>query len=71
MKGLFKLFILLAVVFVVSSIFNGGDYIRLIGVRTGINLHAVADVADVFRLETFMTQKSREQRAKEKNFLSN
>ena len=71
MKGLIKLIILLAVVFCVSSIFKGGDYIRLIGSKTGINLHSVAALADSFRLDTFMPQKKVRERDKEKRTLEN
>ena len=65
-KGLMKLLILLAVIFIISSIFKGGDYIRLIGKKTGINLHSVADKADSIRLDRFMDEKTREQRDREK-----
>ncbi len=71
MKGLIKLIILLAVVFCVSSIFKGGDYVRLIGSKTGINLHSVAALADSFRLDTFMAQKKVRERDKEKRTLEN
>jgi hypothetical protein len=70
-KGLIKLIILLAVVFCVSSIFKGGDYVRLIGSKTGINLHSVATLADSFRLDTFMAQKKVRERDKEKGTLEN
>jgi hypothetical protein len=70
-KGLIKLIILLAVVFCVSSIFKGGDYVRLIGSKTGINLHSVAALADSMRLDTFMAQKKVWGRDKEKRTLEN
>ena len=66
MKGLMKLLILLAVIFIISSIFKGGDYIRMIGNKTGMNLHSVADKADSIRLDRFMNEKTREQRDREK-----
>jgi hypothetical protein len=62
---------LLGLVFVVSSIFKGGDYIRLIGYKTGVNLHSIADVADSFRLDEFMASKSSQSQAKEKKKLGN
>ena len=71
MKGLIKLFFLLAVIFCTPSIFKGGDYIRLIGYKTGINLHSVADLADRFRLDTFITQKTDREREKESRALGN
>jgi hypothetical protein len=70
-KGLIKLLILLAVVFCVSSIFKGGDYVRSISSKTGVNLHSLADLADSFRLETFMSQKKSQERNKEKRTLEN
>jgi hypothetical protein len=66
MKKLFFLLMLLGLVFVVSSIFKGGDYVRLIAFKTGVNLYSVADVADSFRLDDFMAKRSSESRAKEK-----
>jgi hypothetical protein len=62
---------LLGLVFVVSSIFKGGDYVRQIGYKTGINLHSIADVADSFRLDDFMSSKSSESQAREKRKLGN
>lgn len=71
MKGFIKLIILIAVVFCVSSIFKGGDYVRLIGSKTGINLHSVATLADSFRLDTFVGQKKNLEMDKEKHRLEN
>lgn len=70
MKGLFKLLVFSAVIFFVSSIFKGGDGIRWIMVKTGVNLHGAADFADTFRLDDFMKQKRKDQREKEKGLLS-
>jgi hypothetical protein len=70
-KGLIKLVIFLVVVFFISSLFKGGDYIRSIGNSTGINLHSVADKADTFRIERFMAEKKQNQGAKEKEILGN
>lgn len=70
-KGLIKLAILLAVVFCVSAVFKGGDYVRLISSKTGINLHSAADLADSFRLDTFMAQKKGQERQKENRVLGN
>ena len=71
MKGLIKLLVLLVVVFFVSSLFKGGDYIRSIGNSTGINLHSVADKADTFRIERFMAEKKRTQGENEKGIIGN
>ncbi len=66
MKGLIKLFVLMAVIFFVTSLFKGGDYIRLFGVRTGLGLQSLADTADSLRIEKFMEEKKHEQRQREK-----
>ena len=66
MKKLFLLLMLLGLVFAVSSIFKGGDYVRLIASKTGVNLHSVADIADSFRLDDFMAKGSAASKEKEK-----
>lgn len=71
MKGLIKLFFLLAVLFCVSSIFRGGDYIRLISIKTGVNLSSLESLADSFRLDTFMSQRKNQERNKEDRTLGN
>ena len=71
MKGLIKLIILFAVVFCISSIFKGGDYVRMISGKTGVNLHSVAALADSFRLDTFMAKKKSQEMEKEKHTLEN
>ncbi len=70
-KGLMKLLVLLIVVFFVSSLFKGGDYLRSIGHLTGINVHSIADVADTLRIERFMAEKKRTQGEKEKGIIGN
>jgi hypothetical protein len=70
-KGLIKFLVFLVVVFFVSSLFKGGDYIRSIGTLTGINLHSVADTADTLRIERFMAEKKRNQGEKEKALIGN
>ncbi len=70
MKGLLKLLVLLTVIFFVSSIFKGGDGIRWIMSKTGVNLHGMANTADTFRLDDFMKNQRKEQNEKEKGLLS-
>jgi len=70
-KGLIKLFLFLAVCLLLSSIFKGGYYIRLISSKTGIDLHSAADLADSLRLDTFMAERKEQQRQKENNALAN
>jgi len=66
MKGLIKLIVLLAVIFVISSLFKGGDYIRRISGTTGINLHSLAATADSLRIGKFIEEKKLERGDKEK-----
>ena len=66
MKGLIKLIVLLAIIFFVSSLFKGGDYIRRISNKTGINLYSLADAADSLRIDRFMEEKKMEQGARDK-----
>jgi hypothetical protein len=69
MKKLFYFLMLLLFVFVVSSIFKGGDYIRIISGKTGVDLGPVAQIADSLSLGDFMqehkkeTQKAQKRRA--------
>jgi hypothetical protein len=69
-KGLIKLIVLLAIVFFISSLFKGGDYVRQISNKTGIGLHSVADVADSLRIERFMAEKKQEHMEQEKKRLN-
>jgi len=71
LKGLFKLFILVAVLFCVSAIFKGGDYVRLIESKTGINMPSLAALADSIRLDTFMSQKRGQEQQRENSKLTN
>jgi hypothetical protein len=70
-KGLIKLLILIVVVFFVSALFKGGDYIRSIGELTGINVHSVADKADKYRIERFMAEKKSNRGEKVKEIIAN
>ena len=70
-KGLIKLFFFLAICLLLSSIFKGGYYIRLIGDKAGIDLHSEADLADSLRLDTFMAEKRKQERQKESQALTN
>ena len=65
MKVLIKLFFILIVCLLLSSIFKGGYYIRLIGSKTGINLNSVAEQADSLKLDTFMAKRKAQERQKE------
>jgi nitrate reductase gamma subunit len=69
MSGMMKFLIFLVVAYMVMAVFWGGDYVRWAGARTGVNLHAVAEVADTFRLDRFMQQRQSEQRAKDRSLL--
>jgi len=71
LKGLFKLFILAAILFCVSSIFKGGDYIRFIGSKTGVYLPSVAALADSLRLDSFIAQRKSHEQQKEESKLAN
>jgi hypothetical protein len=61
----------LALAFVISFVFFGGDYIRSAGEKFVINVDRAADLADSFRLDRFMAEKSAETRDKEKRNLGN
>jgi|WetSurMetagenome_2_1015567.scaffolds.fasta_scaffold00152_17 hypothetical protein len=58
MKKLFYLLMLLLVLFVVSSVFKGGEYIRLISAKTGVNLGVAESIADSLSLGDFMREHS-------------
>ena len=70
-NGVIKLLVLLAFIFVISSLFKGGDYVRLLGKKTGISLHSVAEVADTIRIDRFMDNRKRDQRDREKALVGN
>jgi hypothetical protein len=70
-KGLIKFLILLVVIFIVSSLFKGGDYVRSISNLTGIDLYSLADTADTMRISRFMAEKKQTQGEKEKARLGN
>jgi hypothetical protein len=70
-KGLIKFLILLVVIFIVSSLFKGGDYVRSISNLTGIDLYSLADTADTMRIDRFMAEKKQTQGEKEKARLGN
>jgi hypothetical protein len=66
MKKLFYLLMLLLFVFIVSSVFKGGDYVRLISVKTGVNLAPVAQIADSLSLGDFMDEQSEHSKGAQK-----
>jgi hypothetical protein len=70
-KGLIKFLIFLVLIFIVSSLFKGGDYVRSISNLTGIDLYSLADTADTMRVERFMSEKKQTQGEKEKAILGN
>jgi hypothetical protein len=65
MKKLFYLFVALVIAFFVSSVFKGGDYIRLISVKTGVSLGPLESIADSLSLGDFMSDHSRSVKSKE------
>jgi hypothetical protein len=66
MKKLFYLIMFVLIVFIVSSIFKGGEYIRLISAKTGVDLAPVAQIADTLSLGDFMKSHSRQSVEKQK-----
>ena len=71
MNKLFWIVVSLALAFVIASVFFGGDYIRSAGEKFGVNAGKVADLADSFRLDRFMAEKSAETRDQERKKLGN
>jgi hypothetical protein len=71
MNKLLWILVCLALAFVISSVFFGGNYIRSAGEKLGINIDKVADLADSFRLDRFMAEKGAESRDNEKRNLGN
>jgi hypothetical protein len=61
----------IALAFVIASVFFGGDYIRSAGEKFGVKADKVADLADSFRLDRFMAEKSAETRDQERKKLGN
>jgi len=57
-KLLYFIFALLAV-FIISSMFKGGEYVRMISAKTGVSLGPLADIADTLSLGDFMKTHSR------------
>jgi hypothetical protein len=66
MRKLFWLSVLIAIAFVVLSLFTGGDYIRLAAEKTGFNLYSVAHFADTLRVDDWMAGKTAKSKADEK-----
>jgi|WetSurMetagenome_2_1015567.scaffolds.fasta_scaffold00354_5 hypothetical protein len=71
MKKLFFFLIILGLLFVISSIFKGDHYIRLISDKTGVKLTALADIAESLSLENFMSEKRVEKQSSGKKRTGN
>jgi hypothetical protein len=74
MGKLVWIIIIVSLAFVIQSVFVGGDYIRFAGERLGIGeskIDPVADLADTFRLDQWMAEKSSQSRSGEKRRLGN
>jgi hypothetical protein len=66
MKKLFWLITLLLLLFIVSSVFKGGEYVRRISSATGVNLKPVAEIADTLSLGDFMDTQGKNARQSDK-----
>jgi hypothetical protein len=71
MKKLFFFIMFILIVFIVSSIFKGGEYIRLISAKTGVDLAPIAQIADTLSLGDFMKTHSRQNLEKQKGRAGN